>query len=59
MTDIEHPAEQPLRFGVQLRGADSAAQWLDEARRAEDASYDVLTMPDLSVLKTHPRPRAD
>lgn len=56
MTGVAHPAERPLRFGVQLRGASSAAEWLDEARRAEDAGYDVLTMPDHVGAQLAPLP---
>lgn len=56
MTDAAHPEKQPLRFGVQMRGARSAAEWLDEARRAEDAGFDVLTMPDHIGAQLAPMP---
>ncbi len=44
--NTDSPGDRPLRFGVQLKTADSAAEWFDEVRRAEDAGYDVLTMSD-------------
>lgn len=37
---------RPFRFGVQTAGASSAREWLDLARRAEDAGYAVLSLPD-------------
>ncbi len=36
----------PLRFGVQVARASSAAEWLDLARRMEAIGYDTLSMPD-------------
>lgn len=35
-----------FRFGVQVSTAPSAKEWIELARRAEGAGYDVLTMPD-------------
>lgn len=37
---------RPFRFGVQARGAASAKEWVDLARRIESLGYDTLTMPD-------------
>jgi probable F420-dependent oxidoreductase len=39
-------ALRPFRFGVQLFTADSAKDWTERARRAEQLGYSVLTMPD-------------
>jgi probable F420-dependent oxidoreductase len=41
---MTHP--RPFRFGIQLSQADTGAQWLDDARRAEALGYDALLMPD-------------
>jgi probable F420-dependent oxidoreductase len=38
--------DRKFRFGVQLRGARSAAEWRDKGRRAEDAGFAVASMPD-------------
>lgn len=35
-----------FRFGVQVSSAPSAKEWIELARRAEGAGFDVLTMPD-------------
>jgi probable F420-dependent oxidoreductase len=37
---------RPFRFGVQGRGAPSAAEWAAFARRAEALGFDVLLLPD-------------
>lgn len=37
---------RPFRFGVQLASAPDAATWVEMARRAEDAGYSTLFMPD-------------
>ena len=47
MTGAAHPGRKPLRFGVPLRGARDAAEWLDEARRAEDAG--CRTIPEMKA----------
>lgn len=39
-------APRPFRFGVQAAGAESRAEWVGLATRAEDLGYSVLTMPD-------------
>jgi probable F420-dependent oxidoreductase len=36
----------PFRFGVTIRRAASADQWVASARRAEELGYDILLMPD-------------
>ena len=36
----------PFRFGVTIRHAASANEWVASARRAEELGYDILTMPD-------------
>lgn len=38
--------QRPFRFGVQAFSAESAADWRDTARRAEDLGYDVLSLAD-------------
>jgi len=40
------PPVRPFRFGVQVRGAASAAELVVTARRAEALGFDVLTVPD-------------
>ncbi len=40
------PRPRPFRFGVQLHGAASAAEWAASARRAEELGYSTLFMPD-------------
>ena len=35
-----------FRFGVNLFGADSRADWVEKCRRAEELDYDVLSIPD-------------
>jgi probable F420-dependent oxidoreductase len=37
---------KPFRFGVNLRGADSHADWLDKARKVEALGYSTLLVPD-------------
>ena len=37
---------KPFRFGVNVWGAGSRAEWSDKARRAEELGYSVLTVPD-------------
>ena len=37
---------RPFRFGIQASNAHSRSEWVDLARRAEGAGFDVLTMPD-------------
>lgn len=44
-----HPTastQHPFRFGVNLRGADSRAEWVDKARKLEDLGYSTLLVPD-------------
>jgi probable F420-dependent oxidoreductase len=41
---MAHP--RPFRFGVQLSGADTGAEWADLARKAEDLGYSTLFVPD-------------
>ncbi len=41
---MAHP--RPFQFGVQSFSADSATQWKDRARRAEDLGYYALTLAD-------------
>src|SRR5688572_18440062 len=37
---------KPFRFGVNVWGARSGAEWADKARRVEDLGYSTLTVPD-------------
>ena len=37
---------KPFRFGVNVWGARSRAEWTDKARRVEDLGYSTLTVPD-------------
>src|SRR5712691_2383610 len=37
---------RPFRFGVNVRGARSRAEWVEKARNIEDLGYGVLTVPD-------------
>ncbi|HUF93869.1 MAG TPA: LLM class F420-dependent oxidoreductase [Candidatus Limnocylindria bacterium] len=37
---------KPFRFGVNVWGAGSRAEWVDKARRVEDLGYSTLTVPD-------------
>ncbi len=37
---------KPFRFGVNVWGARSRAEWADKARRVEDLGYSTLTVPD-------------
>ena len=37
---------KPFRFGVQGRGAESRAEWLALARKAEALGFDTLLVPD-------------
>ncbi len=37
---------RPFRFGVSIRGAESADAWWATARRAEELGFDILLMPD-------------
>jgi len=39
-------SHRPFRFGIQASNAASRSEWVDLARRAEGAGFDVLTMPD-------------
>ena len=41
---MSHP--KPFQFGVQSFHAESAAQWRDRARRAEELGYYALTLAD-------------
>src|SRR5947209_20252828 len=36
----------PFRFGVNVRHAQSRAQWAEKARKIEDLGYSTLTAPD-------------
>jgi probable F420-dependent oxidoreductase len=45
-----------LRFGVQLRSASSAADWVERIRRVEDAGYSVVSMPDHFAGQIAPLP---
>jgi len=38
--------KRPFRFGLQVPGAPTGAEFLDQARRAEAIGFDVLSMPD-------------
>ena len=37
---------RPFRFSVNMFDVDSAKQWQDKSRRAEELGYDVLQLPD-------------
>lgn len=37
---------RPFRFALQLKNAESAEQWRNAGRRAEELGYDVVSMPD-------------
>ena len=37
---------RPFRFGVQVNGTGTRAEWADQARRVESLGYATLTMPD-------------
>jgi probable F420-dependent oxidoreductase len=37
---------KPFRFGVNVWGAGSRAEWTDKARKAEELGYSVFTAPD-------------
>jgi probable F420-dependent oxidoreductase len=37
---------RPFRFGVQVNGTGSRAEWSDLARRIESTGYSTMTMPD-------------
>jgi probable F420-dependent oxidoreductase len=37
---------KPFRFGVNVWGAGSRAEWMDKARKAEELGYSVFTVPD-------------
>jgi probable F420-dependent oxidoreductase len=37
---------KPFRFGVNLRTAESRAQWADKARRVEDLGFSTVLVPD-------------
>ncbi len=37
---------KPFRFGVNVRHAQSRAEWAEKARKVEDLSYSTLTIPD-------------
>src|SRR5258708_46904 len=37
---------KPFRFGVNLRAADSRADWVAKARKLEDLGYSTLLVPD-------------
>ena len=41
---MTHP--RPFRFGVMAAKADSATEWIDIAKKAEDLGYSALLMPD-------------
>jgi probable F420-dependent oxidoreductase len=38
--------DRPFRFGLQVFGAESGAQWQDRARAAEGAGFDTILVPD-------------
>ena len=40
------PPARPLRFAVQLVAAPDGAAWASLARKAEDAGFDVVSLPD-------------
>ncbi len=46
MTGTRGTQERPLRFGVQLTGADSRDAWIEKAKRAESLGYSVVTIVD-------------
>lgn len=37
---------RPFRFGVQISRAESGADWIEKAKKAEGLGYDILLMPD-------------
>jgi len=37
---------RPFRFGVNLRAADSRADWIEKAKRVEDLGFSTLLVPD-------------
>jgi probable F420-dependent oxidoreductase len=37
---------KPFRFGVNVGGAKSRAEWMEKARKIEALGYDILTVPD-------------
>ena len=37
---------RPFRFGVNLRAADSRADWIEKAKRVEDLGFSTLLIPD-------------
>jgi probable F420-dependent oxidoreductase len=37
---------KPFRFGVNVSGAGSRAEWTDKARKAEDLGFSAFTVPD-------------
>jgi probable F420-dependent oxidoreductase len=40
----QHP--RPFRFGVNLRAADSRAQWIEKAKKVEDLGFSTALVPD-------------
>jgi len=51
MTVPQHPAPstqnpRPFRFGVNLRAADSRAEWVEKAKHVEDLGFSTLLVPD-------------
>lgn len=47
---------KPFRFGVNLRGASSRAEWRDKARKVEELGFDSLLVPDHLVDLLAPFP---
>jgi probable F420-dependent oxidoreductase len=39
-------SQRPFRFGVQVNATGRLQEWIDLARRVEDAGYATMTMPD-------------
>src|ERR1700760_950977 len=47
---------KPFRFGVNARGAQSRAEWIEKARKIEALGYATLTVPDHLVDLPAPMP---
>ena len=46
MTTTSTTTHRPFRFGVQVNATGRRREWIDLARRVEDAGYATMTMPD-------------
>jgi probable F420-dependent oxidoreductase len=49
---------RPFRFGVNVRGARSRAEWVEKARKIEELGYSALTVPDHLTDLFAPMPAA-